>query len=194
MWGLYVDIYQSVCLGIVTFVILCVCARNIVCTEEAGTAAGADGGTAAGGDDAGGDTAGGGDAAGGGGDAAAPASNDTAPAGNDTAAAGGDDAAAAGGGAAAAAPAGPTTTTTTTTTTPHPLSLPCQCLGDAALLADPALTSNVLRVCRDHAPARVTSDGVGRVSERYRSQLQLELQTKFSEDWSCKITENAQPY
>ena len=163
--------------------ILCVIARNIICTEDAGAAAGAEGGTAAGGGDtAGGDTAGGDDGAGGGGEAAAPASNDTAPAGNDTATAGGDDAAAAGGGAAAAAPAGPTTTTTTTTTTPHPLSLPCQCLGDAALLADPALTSNVLRVCRDHAPSRMTSDGVGRVSERYRSQLQLELQTNLSED------------
>ena len=164
--------------------ILCVFARNIICTEDAGAAAGADGGTAAGGGDtAGGDTAGGDDGAGGGGEAAAPASNDTAPAGNDTATAGGDDAAAAGGGgAAAAAPAGPTTTTTTTTTTPHPLSLPCQCLGDAALLADPALTSNVLRVCRDHAPSRMTSDGVGRVSERFRSQLQLELQTNLSED------------
>ena len=167
--------------------ILCVFARNIICTEDAGAAAGADGGTAAGGDDgggdtAGGDTAGGDDGAGGGGEAAAPASNDTATAGNDTATAGGDDAAAAGGGAAAAAPAGPTTTTTTTTTTPHPLSLPCQCLGDAALLADPALTSNVLRVCRNHAPSRMTSDGVGRVSERYRSQLQLELQTNISED------------
>ena len=57
--------------------ILCVFARNIICTEDAGAAAGADGGTAAGGDDTagGGDTAGGDDGAGGGGeDAARPQS------------------------------------------------------------------------------------------------------------------------
>ena len=62
----------------------------------------------------------------------------------------------------------PAPTTTPATTTINPLDLPCICLGDAELLANETLATNVLKVCRNNMVSRPTSDGMGRLAERTR--------------------------
>ena len=85
------------------------------------------------------------------------------------------------------------TTAATTTTTVNPLSLPCQCLGDAALLAN--LTSNkaVLAVCREHSGWRRTADGLAVVGERFRCGSRTPHNPRWTWDSACNCTDKHGP-
>ena len=54
------------------------------------------------------------------------------------------------------------------TVTIAPLDRKCHCLGDADLLANKKNSLNVLELCREKSPSRITVDGLGYVAERYR--------------------------
>ena len=82
-----------------------------------------------------------------------------------------------------------TTTPATTTTTINPLSLPCQCLGDPALLANVTNNKAVLAVCRQHSGWRMTADGLAVVGERFRCGSRTPARPRWSWDSACNCTD-----
>ena len=86
-----------------------------------------------------------------------------------------------------------TTEPTTTTTTVHPLSLPCQCLGDPGLLANLSSLKAVLAVCRENSGWRRTADGLGVVGERTRCGSRTPANPRWTWDSACNCTEKHGP-